>query len=70
MKWAFLASVGFFSQVPPPHLTSSPSGTDGTENFEQKFREKTLPCVDVTDLIADWLHFASMHIFNQSVITL
>ena len=33
IKWTVLASVGFFSQVPPPHPTSSPSGTDGDRKF-------------------------------------
>ena len=44
MKWAVLASVRFFSQVPPIRLRPRRSPT-GTENFEaphQKFREKTL----------------------------
>ena len=44
-----MGSFGFsqiFSQVPPPHPTSSPSGTDGDQNFESppsKFREKPWP---------------------------
>ena len=44
----FWLQLDFFLQVPPPHPTSSPSGTDGDQKFLsptiKNLEEKTLHC--------------------------